>query len=221
MGTPRFHVDTNNTIKEYLSGKSIKQLASDYGCSRQVIYRVLRQANITPRNRSEAMKIRMANTSCEERKRLSHAAHEAKKGYTNSPETRHKMALAKNKKVGVFENDFIREFDAAGIPTTPQQAFLAYNFDIGCGPVAVEIEVQHGKLFTSPKIMKRVMECIECGMNMVYVNIPSKNSVIPTACYEKVISLVKICRSDPSIRGQYWMVRSTGEIYAAGGRYFD
>ena len=64
---PRLSVDCDNIIREYLAGKSVKQLASDIGHSRQVIYRVLRNAGITPRNRSESMYTRMAQTSPEER----------------------------------------------------------------------------------------------------------------------------------------------------------
>lgn len=218
---PRVSVDTDYIISEYLSGKSIKALAADIGHSRQVVYRVLRNAGITPRNRSESMYVRMSQTSPEERQRLSAAAHEAKRGYVNSPETRHKMALARNKRVGVFEQEFIDALTNAGIETTPQQPFLAYNLDIGCGNVAVEIEVGHGNVVYQPKFHKRTMECLEGGMNLIYVAIPKKGLTITNACYEQVISLVKSCRRNPPERCQYWVVRCTGEIYATGSLYRD
>ena len=218
---PRVSVDTDYIISEYISGKSVKALAADIGHSRQVVYRVLRNAGITPRNRSESMYVRMANTTKEERQRLVSAAHEAKRGYVNSPETRHKMALAKNKRIGVFESDFIDVLNKSGIETTPQLPFLAYNLDIGCGNVAVEIEVGHGNLFRSPKILKRIMECMEGGMNMIYIAIPNKSCTISDACYQKVITLVKQCHRYPSRRRQYWMIRSTGEFYSAGTFYGD
>lgn len=218
---PRVSVDTDYIISEYLSGKSVKALAADIGHSRQVVYRVLRNAGIATRNRSESMYVRMSQTSPEERQRLAAAAHEAKRGYVNSPETRHKMALARNKRVGAFEQEFIDALTNAGIETTPQQPFLAYNLDIGCGNVAVEIEVAHGNPLRVPKTFKRIMECLDAGMNMIYVAIPSKTSVIPDACYEQVISLVKECRRNPPTRCKYWMIRSTGEIYACGSSYPD
>jgi hypothetical protein len=218
---PRVFVDSDNLINEYLSGKSIKQLATDIGHSRQVVYRILRNAGITPRNRSEAMYVRMAQTSPEERQRLSEAAHEAKRGYVNSPETRHKMALAKNKRVGIFEDSFVNALSAADIPVLPQQPFLAYNLDIGCGNVAVEIEVAHGNPLRIAKTFKRIMDCLNAGMNMIYVSVPSKASIIPDLCYKQVVSLVKECRRNPPLRCKYWMIRSTGEIYASGTSYPD
>lgn len=221
MGTPRTLVDTNNIINEYLAGKSVKKLATNNGCSRNVIYRVLRNAGIVPRNRSESMYVRMSQTSPDERQRLSAAAHEAKRGYINSPETRHKMALARNKRVGIFEDKFVSAISKAGIPVDPQQPFLAYNLDVGCGNIAVEIEVGHGNIITSPKFTKRIMECLHAGMNMIYVNVPRRDSVISDSCYQQVISIVQSCRSNPPIRCQYWMIRSTGEIYATGTYYPD
>ena len=218
---PRLSVDTDNIINEYISGKSVKQLAADIGHSRQVIYRVLRNAGIPARNRSESMYVRMAQTPPDERQRLAAAAHEAKRGYVNSAETKHKMTLTKTKRIGRFEPDFSRALTAAGIPIVSQQPFLAYNLDIGCGNVAVEIEVAHGNPLRVPKTFKRIMECLDAGMNMIYVAIPGKTSVIPDACYEQVISLVKECRMNPPIRCKYWMVRSTGEIYACGSSYPD
>ena len=214
-------VNADDIINKYTAGHSIKKLASDNGFSRQVIYRVLRENNIPIRNLSESMYVRMANTPPEERQRLASAAHEAKRGYVNSPETRHKMALAKNKRVGIFEDGFIKALTNAGIDTTPQQPFLAYNLDIGCGNVAVEIEVGHGVLIHTPKIRKRLVECLEAGMNMIYVSIPSRGSVIHGACYEQIISLVKLCRRYPPKTCQYWMIRSTGEVYATGRLYRD
>ena len=216
---PRVSVDTDYIINEYLSGKSAKALAADIGHSRQVVYRVLRNAGIATRNRSESMYVRMSQTSPEERQRLSAAAHEAKRGYVNSPETRHKMALARNKRIGAFEHEFIVALTNAGIKTFSQQPFLAYNLDIGCGNVAVEIEVGHGSLIHLPKIRKRLVDCLESGMNLVYVSIASKDFVVPDACYKQVISLVEFCRRNPPETCQYWMVRGTGEIYATGSLY--
>lgn len=215
---PRVSVDTDYIISEYLSGKSVKALAADIGHSRQVVYRVLRNAGIATRNRSESMYVRMSQTSPEERQRLAAAAHEAKRGYVNSPETRHKMALARNKRVGVFEQEFIDALTNAGIETTPQQPFLAYNLDIGCGNVAVEIEVAHGTLIHSSKFRKRLVNCLEGGMSLIYVSI-GKNRIVTDACYKQVVSLVQSCRRNPPEYCQYWMVRGTGEIYATGSLY--
>ena len=211
----RLSVDCDNIINEYLSGKSVNQLASDIGHSRQVIYRVLRNAGITPRNRSESMFVRMAQTTPEERQRLSAAAHEAKRGYVNSPETRHKMALAKNKRTGIFEAEFIDRLTNAGITVIPQEPFLAYNLDIGCGCVAVEIHTQTASPLTG-KHLQKLMNCLHAGRSMIYVWIDPRRIKFSDSCYENVVALVQSVRMNPPSRCKYWVIRGTGETYATG-----
>lgn len=216
MSFKHTNIDVDNLIKEYLAGKSVKQLAIDNGFSRQVVYRVFRENGITPRNRSESMYVRMAQTSPEERKRLALAANIAKRGSHNTPEMLHKRALAHKRFIGIYEQEFIDKLVEAGIPVEPQQPFLSYNLDIGCGNVAVEIHSQGGIPTNKPITLKRIMNCLDAGMNMIYVTIPTKCTFIPDDCYKNVIALVKSIRSNPPERCQYWMVRRTGEVHAFG-----
>ena len=95
------NIDINNLINEYLSGKSAKRIAVENGFSRQVVYRIFRENNIVPRDRSGAMYARMAQTSADERKRLAHAAHVAKRGKKNTPEMLHRRALAHKRRIGL------------------------------------------------------------------------------------------------------------------------
>ena len=215
-------LDTDDIINKYLAGKSIKQLASDNGFSRQVIYRILRENNVHIRGCSESMYVRMANTSPEERRRLASAAHEAKRGYINSPETLHKMALAKKKRIGQFEKEFCDALTKAGIPIIPQEPFLAYNLDIGCGDIAVEIHRQMSTpLCTSKKEFMKIMNCLHAGKSMLYVWIPVWKDTVTPECYEKVVSIVKEFRRNPPARAKYWVVWRTGEVRATGTFDFD
>jgi hypothetical protein len=211
----RRDLDVDYIVSEYLSGKSVKALAGELHVARHAIALRLKNSGITPRNRSESMYNRMAQTPPEERQRLAEAAHEAKRGYTNSPETRHKMALCKNKRSGAYESEFIAALENAGIPVVPQEPFLAYNLDIGCGDIAVEIHTQTANPLTS-NFIKKLMECVNAGKNMVYVWITPHNPVVTDACYQQVVSIVKAFRADPPARSKYWVVRRTGEIYASG-----
>ena len=206
--------DADDLVRRYLAGESVKKLAESFGFSRQVVYRVLRHANITPRNRSESMYMRMAQTPPEERKRLALAANETKRGLANTPEMLHKRALA-HKRFGMFEQEFIDALTAAGIPVIPQEPFLSYNLDIGCGNVAVEIHTQCASPF-GKHFIKRLVQCVNAGKNMVYVWIDPRNVNLLPECYDKVVSIVKECRTNPPIRSQYWVVRGTGELYATG-----
>lgn len=213
--------NSNDIINQYIAGKSVKKIASDFGFSRQVVYRVLRENSIHIRDRSESMYVRMAQTSPEERKRLAEAAHIAKRGRANTPEMLHKRALAQKRFIGIFEQEFIDAITASGIEVIPQFPFLSYNLDICCGNIAVEIDTQGGIPTHNPRKLKRIVECLHGGMNMIYVALPNKCTSVPDACYEQVISLIKECRTNPPTRCQYWVIRRTGEIHSTGSFDFD
>lgn len=215
MPRKNMSINADNIISEYLSNKSIKQIAADIGYSREIVYRVLRENNIAIRNRSESMYVRMAQTSPEERKRLALAANIAKRGTHNTPEMLHKRALAHQRRIGAFEKEFNDAIIAAGIETIPQEPFMSYNLDIGCGDIAVEIHTQKANPLTV-KYVSKLMNCVNSGKSMIYVWIPPRNLTISAECYEKVISIIKEFRSNPPSRSKYWVIRSTGELYASG-----
>ena len=215
MGVRRTDFNTNDLINEYLSGKSVKQLASDHGFSRQVVYRVLRENNVHIRGRSESMVVRMGNMTEEERKKNALAANEAKRGSKNTPEMLHKRALAKKRRIGMFEQEFIDAITDSGIPVSPQEPFLSYNLDIGCGNVAVEIH-RHTDSPLAPRHIKKFMNCVNSGKTMIYVWINPTKNIVTASCYDKVIALVKALRANPPAHSQYWVIRGTGETYATG-----
>lgn len=217
MTMRKCNINADNVVNEYHAGKSVKAIAEQFGVSRSVIVRLLHEAGIQQRNRSDAMFLRMSQTTVAERKRLASAANIAKRGRPNSPEMLHKRALAHKRFIGKFEQEFIDAISEAGIPVVPQEPFLGYNFDIGCGNVAVEIHTQIASPL-STKFAKKLMQCVKFGKNMIYVWIPpkGKHSIVSNDCYKNVVALVKSVRSDPTVRGQYWVIRSTGELYATG-----
>lgn len=207
--------DADNLVSRYLDGTSVKQLANDFGFSRSVVYRILRERGIPARNRSEAMYVRMAHTSKEERQRLASAAHEAKRGKANTPEMLHKRALAHKRFIGMFESEFIEAIKNSGIPVTPQEPFLSYNLDIGCGDIAVEIH-RHTDSPLAPHHINRLMNCVNAGKSMLYVWISPCKNIVTDICYKQVITILKTFRSNPPSRSKYWVIRGTGELYASG-----
>lgn len=211
----KLNINVNDLINEYNSGKSVKALAVQFGVSRSVIVNRLHSAGITQRNRSESMYLRMSQMSKEDRQKLASAANEAKRGYKNSDKTLYKMAIARCKRVGMFERDFINAISAAGITVYPQEPFTRYNLDIGCGDIAVEIHTQIASPLTT-KHIKKLMDCVNAGKSMIYVWISPRNLIVDPACYAKVISTIKAFYINPPARSQYWVIRSTGELYASG-----
>lgn len=215
MSAIRTIVDADDIVRKYNSGRSVKSLANEFGVSRNVILHRLHAAGIQQRNRSESMYLRMAQTSPEERKRLASAANEAKRGRSNSSEMLHKRAVAEQRRIGKFESQFALFLKLAGIPVIPQQPFMSYNLDIGCGNVAVEIHTQSANPLTS-KFIGKLMKCVNAGMNMIYVWIPPRKMMVSNECYTYVVSLVESIRSNPPARSKYWVVKGTGELYASG-----
>ena len=215
MGTPRTKVDADYIISAYLKGRSVKSLANELNVSRNVICQRLKSVGITPRGRSESMYLRMSQASFEERQRLAHNANVAKRGLPNSPEMLHKRALARSRRIGVFEQEFIDAITAAGIDVCPQEPFLSYNLDIGCGNIAVEVHTQMASPLTTSHI-KKLMNCLNAGKSMIYVWIPPRNLTVAPVCYDKVISIIKEFRRCPPSISKYWVVRRTGELYATG-----
>ena len=167
------------------------------------------------------MYVRMSNTSPDERKRLAQKANEAKRNTPNSAEMLHKRAIARKRFIGKFEEEFVNALRSAGIEVFPQQPFLSYNLDVGCGNIAVEIYTQGGIPTHKPRIMKRIVECLHAGMNMLYVAIPPAWESVPDVCYQQVISIVKECRLNPPVHCQYWVVRGTGKLHSTGSFDFD
>ena len=209
------NIDINNLINEYLSGKSAKRIAIENGFSRQVVYRIFRENNIVPRDRSGAMYARMAQTSADERKRLAHAAHVAKRGKKNTPEMLHRRALAHKRRIGMFEQEFIDAISKHGFDVVPQEPFLSYNLDIGCGNIAVEIHTQTASPLAA-KHCEKLMNCVNSGKSMIYVWIDPRRPNLTPQCYENVIRTLEEFRSNPPSRSKYWVIRSTGELYATG-----
>lgn len=215
MGTPRTNINVDDVISKYNAGKSVKALAEEFGVSRNVILQRLHSVGIQQRNRSESMYVRMSQTSQKERKRLTSSANKAKRGSKNTPEMLHKRALAQKRRIGKFEQEFIDALSHADIPVVPQETFQSYNFDIGCGNIAVEIHTQCASPLSS-KFINKLMKCVKSGKNMLYVWISPRTNIVTSDCYDKVVSLVQSVRLNPPSPCKYWVIRGTGELYACG-----
>lgn len=215
MGAFITNIDIDDLVRKYNSGRSVKSLAEEFGVSRGVIVHRLHSVGVTQRNRSESMFLRMSQTPTEERKRLAKAAQDARRRNGNSPEMLHKLAIAKKRFIGIFEAEFINAITSAGIDVIPQEPFLSYNLDIGCGDIAVEIHTQIASPLSS-RYIQRLMQCVKAGKNMIYVWISPRRLVVSDACYKNVISLIQSIRMNPPTRSKYWVIRGTGELYATG-----
>lgn len=222
----RRHVlDTQRVVRRYLSGESEKAVAGSLGVSRQVIRRVLLESGITPRNRSDAMFTRMANTSPDERSRLSAAAHDAVRGMKRTDaemEARARVAQRIDYRVSPLEGELAELLRMRGVETVPQLAVGRYNLDLAAWPVAVEVHhtAAHPMVAYGGRGIERTMYLADRGWRTLYIWINPRTKVKFTdRCADEVVSLLNLAESDPSVFGEYRVIRGTGED--ATGRHAD
>lgn len=217
----RVPLTTEAVAADYGTGNiSIKQLARKYGVCRDVIYRRLKEAGITPRNRSESMYLRMSQTPLEERIKL--AAH-ANDTVRNMPAEFHKgnaikQAISKQRnlsKIGILEETFIKALDEVGMNPVWQQACGPYNIDIACGNIAIEIHNSPRHPHTYPFYVKRIEYLLKRGWTVVYIKF-GQGVTIDETTLNKIVTVCKAASFYPAECAEYWMVRGTGEFLAAG-----
>ena len=212
-------INTDNLIKAYIGGQSIKQLAIANNVSRQVIYRILRENNIAIRNRSESMFNRMAQTSFAEKQRLTHSANVARRNIKPSDRENMLKAIAAEKllyKAGEGEKEVLDFLTAKGYKPIWQKAFKSYNFDIAVGNVAVEISVDTGNPLKRPHNLKKVVECTKFGWNFLFIWCKPHKIIFCDTTYNNIIAFIDACNGNPTSIGQYRVIRSNGEFYTAG-----
>jgi len=213
-------VPVDEIVSLYAGGESEKAVASRYKVDRNVVRRVLLEAGITPRGRSEAMFLRMAHTTPDGRKALARAANE--KMRTLPPEFHHassvKQAGTKQRtrsKVGMLEAQMFEYLAGAGVAPQQQLAVDVYNIDIAAWPVAVEIHANASNPHGHPMYRKRIMYLLNLGWNVLYVKLLPGDVLSEAAC-EYAAAFVKQAQADPSAVCEYRMIRGSGQFVAAG-----
>lgn len=208
-------VDEKIIIDTYLSGVSVYQISKRLGVSRNVIDRIIVKNGYSIRGLNKSQKLRYKNTTKEYRKNIVKKANEA---IRNKPKSFHykssiKQAQAKEKslsKVGKFEFEVINNLIASGFNPIPQKAFMAYNIDITIGNIAIEIHVNSGHPHNMAYYRKRIINILKFGWNIIYIKITKAG--LNEFCINQLISDINFFRGNPSIIGQYRMIRGTGEL---------
>lgn len=219
--TRRVPIDTLEMVRLYNSGSSVKALAAHFGLSRSGITLRLKEAGITPRNRSEGMFARMAQTTKDERLRLSHKAHEAAKGRVKTVIEQSLAALTRQARVStrssIYEAQFLGMLEARGVHAIPQFAIGPYNCDLLVGDIAVEIFGGQWHRYGAHAAIcqKRSHYILDSGFNLYAIWCGSENPITDAAC-DDFISFLKLTSGDPSSRRQYRVIGGAGNFVASG-----
>jgi len=223
MSRIAFPLDVEHLVREYLAGRSVLDLAREFGVSRNVIDRRLDRAGIERRGRSAANIVRMSKLTPEERSANAAAAHAAIRGTARSFETKVRVALAKQAS-GVIDSEWeamvAADLRSCGIDPIPQLAIGPYNCDIAAHPVAVEVFGGHWHF--SGRHLARAEERIrylgDAGWHvlMLVINerVPAYRYTVATG--DHLVAYIKQARANPAAPRKYRVIDCRGQALAAG-----
>lgn len=222
------------------------KIASSLGISNSALKTELRRHGLAPRTQGDAAKnrhVRDAGTEWSENFRA--AARRNRERWQATPEfteassrgrerawganrgskhtEKHKAARARTHerlrlKVSPYAltlNGWLRD---RGIPTAMEFAVGRYNVDIASFPVAVEVHAYSFNPLGSTRWRERQRTRYLCdrGWLVIYVWISARAFVLNEASADYVVSLVEEAKRDPSLVGEYRVIRGTGEFVSAG-----
>ena len=133
MSTKIELANTDDLIRRYQAGESENKLSGEFGISRSVITRILRDHGIHHRGRSEAELLKWSHMSPERRRNQVAAAHQAARGRTITWAEKCKHAISNEQSLirsVPIEARLAEKLVEAGFNVTQQKAIGAYNIDV-------------------------------------------------------------------------------------------
>jgi len=219
--------DENAAIQAFLDGGSVKGVAEQFGVQRNTITALLRKHGITPRSRRDAMLLRMAQATPEERQRLTEAAHAACRGRRVPEECQIRIAEGRERTKAHASPDALALAEILaerGLPVTLEKAFGPYNIDIALDERSIAVEIQggnwHGFGRHGARLGKRREYIFSRGWHLVEVwRLHCDASVTMQAMADNLITELETLSLDPSGRGEHRMIRCNGQALPASKSY--
>ena len=220
----KINIDIDNLIRLYELGESEKALAEKFGVSRTVIRPRLIENGIKPRNRSEAMYVRMSRTSKEERARLTAASHAAIRGTHHSFERQCKTAISRERSqswIGRGERICLDMLRTHGLDGVPQKAIGPYNVDIAIDSPSIAVEIFGGHWHTcdehASRFRKRTDYILNAGWAVIIIWV-TRNYPLERGAIEYIVALSKKLSGGKPMRRQEHVIRGDGKFTAVGER---
>lgn len=213
----QLRVTPPSVAEDFLAGDSVKELADRHGISRRAVDRMLRDAGVTPRDGTEAMRLRWARADAAGRSAMLDAAHAASRGRTASDAERIAIALAKAGHTGsAYECQIGAMLALRGVSLAFGAPCGRYNIDIVAG-ASVAVEVfggnwhAHGRHAARFAERSRYVLDAEYDLLIIWVG---KRTFDPAACAEHVVALTQLPDRNPAGRRQYRVIRGNGQLIA-------
>jgi hypothetical protein len=223
----RLVFDESLALELYHQGTSVKAIAEQLNIQRANVTALLHKHGITPRGRSDAMFLRMAQTTAEDRQRLTEAAHAATRGRPQPKDRCIRMAEGRERTKSHASVDAIMLAGAVasfGFPVTVEKAFGTYNLDIAFDELPIAVEIQGGHWHSYGRHGARIRErreyILSSGWHLIEIwrfSSRRSRSVEPMAYH--LVALAESLSLDPSGRGEHRMIDGNGEPLSARKSY--
>jgi len=212
----------DDLIKRYVSGESEKALAYCAGVGRPTLSRFLVRNGVQRRGRGTANSIRMGRLDVASRREITRAAHAARRGSKDTIATREQRAATRERlAIGVSGGEIEAATLLAGagvVGAIPQKAIGPYNVDLGIEPVAVEIHggSWHGYGRHERRTAERYRKILDKGWAVVIIWVGDGYYSLSVNAANYVAAFVQQVRCNPSLRGEYRVIRGDGYEVASG-----
>jgi len=217
----RLPLPIEEIVTRYRAGESEKSLGAAFGVSRQVIKRRLEIAGVERRSMSEAIRLGFARLDPAERKRIASFANTATRGRPKSFETKCLSALTRQEReVGVSPTELLMQVWLLEryANAIPQCAIGPYNADVAIPPVAVEIfgGGWHGYGRHKRRSAERYRYILNQGWSVIVIWVDARLYPLSETAADYVVARLNEISRNPSLIGQYWVIRGDGKEVAAG-----
>ena len=206
----------------YLSGESENGIAVSLGVSRGTVRRRLVHDGVVLRDITEANRLMVGQRSPEENLANTQAAHAAKRGKANSYEMRCQAAVTREQRqthTSASELLMKRWLEDRGVDSIAQKAIGPYNADLAIHPIAVEINGGgwHAYSHHRKRAPERTRYILDEGWNLLFVWVDLIRYPLTEAVADYIVSFVEEARRDPTLRGQYRVIRGNGQLQPTSG----
>lgn len=220
-------LDVPDLVRRYQAGESVQKLARERGVDRGIVRRRLVESGIQPRNRSASLKVRMGRMTPAEKKRLTAAAHRARRGAKISAAETGKRSVSRQRSLSHAAPAvlrFGRRLKKRGLAVIPEMAIGPYNLDLAIQSPPVAVEVYAARAASGLMLArhpKRTKYLLDRGWTVLIVWANPLRYPLGVATEEHIVAIAEEMRRRPSARGQYRVIRGDGQSPPACKSYLN
>lgn len=218
----RKEVDAAALVSRYRAGESELALGLAFDVSRTLVRKRLSEAGVVPRGRSEANLQRMGQLTPQGRKDLTASANNAMRGRKATPGEQTQHAATYQDSLGYSTPDemaLMEWLEARGATCTAQLAVGAYNVDVAVHAPSIAVELRSRNAYPSNH-RERSEYLFDQGWAICYVFASKRDFPLTEGAADYIAAWAQELSRDPSVRGQYRVIRGNGKPLASMERQF-